>query len=86
MIAQAGVPDGEETLPETPLDDIPLFDEQEEKVDLFKLIETLQVTLTSQSRETTSADSDASGRTNRRTVGGAVGGCITAKFGRKFCA
>ena len=42
LIAQAGVPGDEQT----PLDDIPLFDEQEEKVDPFKLIETLQVTLT----------------------------------------
>jgi len=46
LIAQAGVPNGEKTPPETPLDDIPLFDEQEEKVDPFKLVETLQVTLT----------------------------------------
>ncbi|MBH57454.1 MAG: hypothetical protein CMJ82_09750 [Planctomycetaceae bacterium] len=42
LIAQTGVPGDEQT----PLDDIPLFDEQEEKVDPFKLIETLQVTLT----------------------------------------
>ena len=30
----------------TPLDDIPLFENEEKKVDLYKRIETLQVTLT----------------------------------------
>ena len=46
LIAQAGVPEGDNPPANPSLDDIPLFDEEEEKVDPFKLIETLKVTLT----------------------------------------
>ncbi|MBK94542.1 MAG: hypothetical protein CMJ79_02365 [Planctomycetaceae bacterium] len=47
LIAKQGVADqGDDTPDDSPLDDIPLFDEEEEKIDPFKLIETLQVTLT----------------------------------------
>ena len=46
LIAQAGVPEGDNPPANPSLDDIPLFDEEEEKVAPFKLIETLKVTLT----------------------------------------
>ena len=46
LIAKQGVPEeGADTPDNSPLDDIPLFDDEEQKVDPFKLIETLQITL-----------------------------------------
>ena len=46
LIAKHGVPEeGADTPDNSPLDDIPLFDDEEQKVDPFKLIETLQITL-----------------------------------------
>ena len=45
LIAKEGVPEGGNPPAKTSLDDIPLFDEEEENVDPFKLIETLKVTL-----------------------------------------
>ncbi len=46
LIAKEGVPEAGNTPDNDPLGDIPLFEDEEEEVDPFKLIETLQVTLT----------------------------------------